>query len=101
MRACSRRNPISAGRLSALALGLTLVLSPSAIGQTLKGDYHEDARFGFKIKPPKGWKGVPVPGGQSWVIGKYLSEKKYFAESGNEAYEFHPEMTIVAFVSDN
>lgn len=79
-----------------------LLVSPAASAQGMKGDYHEDARFGFKIKPPKGWKGIPVPSGQSWVIGKYLSEKSYFyTEKGSYTYEFQPEMVIVAFVSDD
>jgi hypothetical protein len=88
--------------MPALVLGLVALLSaPAAAAQGMKGDYHEDARFGFKIRPPKEWRGIPVPSGQFWVIGKYLSEKKYFyTEKGSYTYEFQPEMTIVAFVSE-
>ena len=94
-----------AHRIAALLVLLSpaLPLGPAgaASAQGLKGDYHEDARFGFKVKPPKEWKGIPVPTGQSWVVGKYLSEKKYFyTEKGSYTYEFQPEMTIVAFVSE-
>jgi hypothetical protein len=68
----------------------------------MKGDYHEDARFGFKVKPPKDWQAIPVPSGQSWLIGKYLSKKKYFyTEPGSYTFEFQPEMAIVAFVSED
>ena len=106
MRACPllRARTSRVALVPALVTGLALALAPArtAAAQTLKGDYHEDARFGFKIKPPKEWKGIPVPSGQSWVIGKYLSEKKYFyTEKGSYTYAFQPEMTIVAFVSED
>jgi hypothetical protein len=84
----------------ALPLGAALALAPGLAAQSLKGDTHEDARFGFRVKPPKDWKAIPVPSGQCWVIGKYMSEKKYFyTESGGYTREFQPSMSIAAFVS--
>jgi hypothetical protein len=86
--------------LPALAPAVAVALAPGLAAQTLKGDTHEDARFGFKVKPPKDWKAIPVPSGQAWVIGKYMSEKKYFfTEPGGYTSEFQPSMSIVAFVS--
>jgi hypothetical protein len=90
----------SRGRCIALLVAAAL-LAPDSTAQTMKGGFHQDARFGFKVKPPKDWSSIPVPSGQAWVVAKFLSDKKHFftEKGGGFTYEFQPEMTVIAFVS--
>jgi hypothetical protein len=84
-------------------LTVALLVAGRAEAQVRKGDRYTDARFGFQVKTPKGWTSLPSPSGQSWVIGRYLSDKTYFyTESGGGwTYDFKPELTIIAFVAED
>ncbi|HKX45183.1 MAG TPA: hypothetical protein VJP77_00565, partial [Planctomycetota bacterium] len=65
-----------------------------------QSDTFEDGRFGFRVKFPKKWEPIPIQTGEGWLVAKYLSDKTYFFTSDGWAYEFKPEMLVVAFLSD-
>ncbi|MEW6072495.1 MAG: hypothetical protein AB1726_07880 [Planctomycetota bacterium] len=99
-------------RTSLGALSLVLSLGPAARGgwapdpsppaQELAGGVHKDARFGYKIRPPKDWLPIPVQIDEGWLIAKYLSDRAYFYTDPVEGYtyEFKPEMMVIAFIHD-
>jgi len=63
---------------------------------------HSDARFGYKIRPPKEWIGIPVKIDEGWLIAKYLSKRTYFYTDPSDGWthEFKPEMIVIAFVDE-
>ncbi|MBL7008693.1 MAG: hypothetical protein ISR76_06820 [Planctomycetes bacterium] len=66
-------------------------------------DYLEDARLGFKIKPPKDWEQIPVSSDQSFEVGKFVCDKTYFMtdEATGYTYEHRPELKIVSIIHDS
>jgi hypothetical protein len=77
-------------------------LAPSPAAQEFKGGMHSDPRFGFKVRPPKEWLGIPVKIDEGWLIAKYLSKRTYLYhdKTGGWTYEFKPEMMVIAFIEE-
>jgi hypothetical protein len=91
--------------LSTGVLLAAAVLAPSGPASSaplaLQGKaFHEDTRFGFKVRPPKGWKQIPLKVDEQWLVAKYLSDKAYFYIDPDTKwdYEHRPEMLVIAFV---
>ena len=53
-----------------------LVLAGASHAQT-----HKDSRYGFQVKPPKGFAGVAVSPGESYVVAKFANENKDYGKS--------------------
>ncbi|HTF88939.1 MAG TPA: hypothetical protein VK843_11060 [Planctomycetota bacterium] len=63
---------------------------------------HEDARYGFKFRTPKGYTRIPLQLDEQWQVAKYLSERAYFYTDpdGGWTYDHKPTATVIAFVSE-
>lgn len=76
---------------------------PNAVARAAPaGDAYENVDFGFKFRPPKDWAQMPQQSDEQWQVVKYLSDKTYFwtDKAGGWTYEFKPELTVVAFVTE-
>ena len=86
--------------LAGLALATLLgMLSPV---WAAAGAYHEDDRFGFKVRAPKDWNFVAQSADEKWIAAKFLSDRPYLYTSPEEGwtYEFRPHMTVIAFIDE-
>ena len=52
-----------------LVLTLLMVLGGAATAWAAAGAYHEDDRFGFKVRTPKGWNQVALSADEQWIAG--------------------------------
>jgi hypothetical protein len=80
-----------------------LVLAWSAAsGPAAAQGWHEDARFGFKLLPPRGWKPIPLKASESWLVAKYLSDQKdhWTDKEDGWTWEHQPELMVIAFVDE-
>ena len=68
-----------------------------------RGGWHEDARCGFKLKPPKDWEQVPLKVDEGWHVAKYLSKREYFwtDKDGGWTWTHKPQLTAIAFSPDS
>ncbi|MCZ6787477.1 MAG: hypothetical protein O7E54_10000 [Planctomycetota bacterium] len=68
-----------------------------------KGGYHENARYGFKFKAPKGWSHIALKTNEAWLAAKYMSDKSYFYTNKDTQWttDQTPEMMVIAFVEEN
>ena len=90
-----------------LFLGLLLLLGGGALlalrpATAAPGAYHEDAKFGYKIKTPREWRHIAMGADEKWISTKYLSDKAYRwmdKETGSSA-EFKPVMQVIVFIDD-
>jgi len=86
--------------LITLICGVPLASHSQAHAQDKSG-YHQDERFGYKIKPPKKWTNIPVKVDEGWLIAKFLSDRSYFyTEKGGWTHDHKPEVMIIAFVDE-
>lgn len=86
------RSPLTAAAPALAAL--TLLALPTLA--------HEDARLGYRIKPPRGWNEVPTKPTESYIVAKFKSDKTEYhrdPEFGN-TYQYQPEMVVIAFIDD-
>ena len=87
-----------------LAIALTPLLAPtpraSAAPPPQSGGTHQDERFGYKIRYPRGWRQIPQQVGEQWQIAKYQSDKLYVYNEKETgwSWEHRPEMVVIAFV---
>ncbi|MFT7676152.1 MAG: hypothetical protein ACI8QC_000120 [Planctomycetota bacterium] len=60
-------------------------------------------KYGFTVKPPKGWDMVPLETDQVWMTCKYRSKKSYFFHDKTRGYTFEhqPELKVIALVKAN
>jgi hypothetical protein len=80
--------------MSAVGLLVLGAITPHTVAQV-----HEDKEYGFRIIPPKKWTRLPGKIGETWVIGKYISDREFFYnDEQGWSYGHKPEMTIIAFV---
>ena len=66
------------------------------------GDYHEDTKYGYKVKAPKGWGYVPMSADEKWIAGKFLSDKGYTwtDPDTNMGGSFKPVMQVIVFIDE-
>lgn len=67
-----------------------------------RSSWHEDARYGYALKPPKDWTEIPIRTGEDWLVAKYLSDRTYFWTDDIQGWtwEHRPELMVVAFLDD-
>ena len=103
------RSPSLASVLVALCGVLCCVLcassaaprsAPPAAPQS--GGWYEDARYGYKLRPPKEWQAIPIQTHDGWQIAKWLSDKTYFYTDPDQGWtwEHRPTCKVVAFVTE-
>ena len=90
-----------------LAAGLAGPLSTPAdaapiVQEESKGVF-TNAKMGFKVKPPKGWKMVPLKTNEAWLACKYTSDKSYSYHNKERGWTYlhTPELKVIAFVKAN
>lgn len=61
-----------------------------------------DARFGFKLRPPKEWSKIPPKLQEPWLLAQYLSDKSYYYndKASGSSWEHKPELLVIAFLSE-
>ena len=87
--------------LCVLVLGGLFALNASR-ATAAPGAYHEDKKFGYKVKSPRGWRHIAMSQDEKWISLKYLSDKSSFwndKETGMSA-EFKPVMQVIVFVDE-
>lgn len=85
-----------------VACAATFAPAAAASPSRPAGDFYENVDFGVKFRPPKDWTPMPQQSDEKWQVTKYLSDKPYFwtDKAGGWTYEFKPELTLVAFVTE-
>ncbi len=85
-----------------VGLGLALVFGGAVTALAAAGGYHEDERFGFKIRTPKGWNHVAQRAEEKWIAAKFLCDRTYIYNSPDDGWtwDFRPDMTIVTFIDE-
>ncbi len=59
----------------------------------------ENQRFGYKYRPPRGWRNIAVQADQVWLTSRFQSERSYFVRTEDGyLYEHTPKMLCIAFV---
>jgi len=93
---------VAAVLATAVPLAASRPCAARAVAPQGSGGYHVDARFGYKIRPPKEWQGIPVQVGEGWLIAKFLSDRTYFytEKGGGWTYDHKPELMVIAFVDE-
>ncbi|HEX6886024.1 MAG TPA: hypothetical protein VF530_21800 [Planctomycetota bacterium] len=85
------------------ARALALVAALAAGARTEAQAAHEDARYGFKIQPPRGWKPIPRKAEENWLVAKFLCDEKDHWTDKNKGsgwtWEHQPELMVIAFVA--
>jgi hypothetical protein len=83
-----------------ILLGLASIPPPAAARQG--AGWHEDARYGYKLRPPKEWQAIPIQIQDGWQIAKWLSDKTYFYTDPDQGWtwEHRPTCKVVAFVTE-
>ncbi len=60
--------------LSALAISLPYLFSPSALAQKSLGDLYENKEFGFKVKSIAKWEQIPTQPGEQYVVAQFSGD---------------------------
>jgi hypothetical protein len=79
----------------------TIALAALVLVLAQTGAYHEDARWGFKIKAPKDWEAIPLKLDEHRQVAKFLSKREYtYTDSGGRgwSWEHRAQMVAVALV---
>jgi hypothetical protein len=63
-------------------------------------DVHKDARLGFQLRVPRGWKQIPMRTDEAWIVGKYVAPRPERSVDNTSGYtlEAVPELVIVAII---
>lgn len=99
----NRRRPVTVlGWLGLAWLALVLGLAPLPLADAAPGEYHEDTKYGYKVKSPKGWGYVPMGADEKWIAGKFLSDKAYTwtDPDTNMGATFKPVMQVIVFIDE-
>jgi hypothetical protein len=85
-----------------ICLAPLVLASLAAPAPVQGGGWHQDARFGFKFQPPKGWTQIPLKVDENWLVAKYLSDKTYVWNDKEIGWstEHKPELMVIAFVEE-
>ena len=67
-----------------------------------KGGVHKDARYGFKFRPPRGWRSIALQTNEVWLTAKYQSDNvfHYTDKKLGETWDHTPELMCIAFVHE-
>jgi len=92
----------SVARRAAIWLVTGLFLCGTGLPVAAQG-WHEDARYGFKLQPPRGWKAIPLKAEENWLVAKYLCpDKDHWTDSNKGSgwtWEHQSELMVIAFVA--
>jgi hypothetical protein len=81
---------------SSTALG-SFALATLLLAASQTGGYHEDARWGFKVKSPKDWEQVPLKLDENQQVAKFLSKREYtFTDDRGWSWEHRAQMVVIA-----
>jgi hypothetical protein len=83
-------------RFSCICLA-TLLLVGNAGGDGSAGKYHEDERWGYKVRVPDGWITAALSADEEWIASKHLAEKELVAKKGLWFADSRPEMWVIGF----
>ena len=90
------RDGRAAGLRRGAAIGLALV---GVLGVASPRDAaaagHSDAKLGFSMQIPSGWKEIPIAGEEKFIVAKYLSEREYADKK--EGYTHTPDLKVLIF----
>jgi len=62
-------------------------------------EFHQDARLGFKIRPPKDFTKVPLKPDEEWIAVRWISDKAFYQTDKTDGWtvDHKPEMNVIAF----
>jgi hypothetical protein len=83
-------------RLSCISLALC-VLAGSVPAGPSAGKYHEDERWGYKVRVPDGWITAALSADEEWIASKHLAERETEAKKGLWWASSRPEMWVIGF----
>lgn len=86
-------------RLFCISLALC-ILTGSLPGEPSAGKYHEDERWGYKVRIPDGWITAALSADEEWIASKHLAEREQQAKTGLWFAETRPEMWVIGFPHD-
>lgn len=72
-------------------------LVTGAVATQTKNGFHEDTKYGFKIKVPSKWSGVPVDIDEKWIVAKYLCNRSYQPKRSEYYIDHRPYMRVIVF----
>lgn len=75
--------------LAAGALAVAALLPSPALA-----DVHQDEDLGFQVAVPRGWKRIPLPVDEEYIVAKYLCDRSYTSKDG---YSHTPDMRVIYF----
>lgn len=82
-------------RLSCICLAVC-ILAGSIRGDAA-GKYHEDERWGYKVRVPDGWITAALSADEEWIASKHLAERVEEAKKGLWWAGSRPEMWVIGF----
>ena len=85
-------------RLSCICLAV-LIVAGSVPGDAA-GKYHEDERWGYKVRIPDGWITAALSADEEWIASKHLAEREEQAKKALWFAESRPEMWVIGFPHD-
>src|SRR5688572_4489347 len=86
-------------RLAALAaVGALLCISgrPASAAERL-GKWHEDPKWGFKLRVPEGWDALPLAVNERWIVARFHGDQKYVDPKSGWWAEHRPELKVIVF----
>ncbi len=83
-------------RLSCICLGVCM-LAVGVHGGPSAGKYHEDERWGYKVRVPDGWITAALSADEEWIASKHLAEREQEAKKGVWWAASRPEMWVIGF----
>ncbi len=83
-------------RLSCISLALC-VLAGSVPAGPSAGKFHEDERWGYKVRIPDGWITAALSADEEWIASKHLAERETEAKKGLWWASSRPEMWVIGF----
>jgi hypothetical protein len=63
------------------------------------GGWHEDPRYGWKMRVPRDWSAVPQRVEEKWIVAKFLGDRGYTDGKQEWAVNHRPNLTVVV-ISD-
>jgi len=84
-----------------LAFGGVFLLDGAGV-EAAPGTYHEDARLGYKIRYPKGWRHIAMGADEKWIAAKFLSDKSCIFNDKEAGWTFthKPVMQVIVFIDE-
>lgn len=60
---------------------------------------HEDAKLGYKLRPPRDFTTIPLQPDEEWIVARWLSDKAYYQNDPTNGWttDHKPELHVICF----